>query len=117
VSAWRRSFGTDFVETLLWIGGGFLTTIMAAEFFHDKLMVLATAVSLIVAFGIRRNATLKAISPDGEASGAWRAADLEARVGELEQATTRIAELEERLDFAERLLAKQDEPVKLEGPR
>lgn len=45
-------------------------------------------------------------------------AELEARVAELEQQAARVHELEERLDFAERLLARSShEPQRLEGPR
>jgi hypothetical protein len=40
-------------------------------------------------------------------------ADLEARVAALEEATKRLAELEERLDFAERMLARQREADRL----
>jgi len=39
--------------------------------------------------------------------------DLRVRVGELDQLTQRISELEERLDFAERLLAQQREGQRL----
>jgi uncharacterized coiled-coil protein SlyX len=39
-------------------------------------------------------------------------AELEQRVAELEMDSARIAELEERLDFTERMLAKQKEPVR-----
>jgi hypothetical protein len=43
--------------------------------------------------------------------------ELRNRVVELEQQQSRVLELEERLDFAERLLAQQHEPVKLPDPR
>ncbi len=42
--------------------------------------------------------------------------DLRARLGELEQQVDRIHELEERLDFAERLLAQAREPAQLPNP-
>ncbi len=41
--------------------------------------------------------------------------DVQARLGELDQLTQRLGELEERVDFAERLLAKQREAQRL-GP-
>jgi tetrahydromethanopterin S-methyltransferase subunit G len=41
--------------------------------------------------------------------------DVEARLGELDQLKQRMSELEERVDFAERLLAKQREGLRL-GP-
>lgn len=39
--------------------------------------------------------------------------DLQARVAELEQVKQHVAELEERVDFAERLLAHQREPSRI----
>ena len=42
---------------------------------------------------------------------------LEAKVDELERAQHRIGELEERVDFAERLLARQNEAERLAPPR
>jgi hypothetical protein len=42
---------------------------------------------------------------------------LEGKVAELEQSQRRVAELEERLDFAERLLAQQKEADRLAPPR
>lgn len=52
---------------------------------------------------------------EGKASMALeqRLADLEQRVHEGDQAQQRILELEERLDFAERLLSQRDEPMTL----
>lgn len=52
---------------------------------------------------------------EGKASMAMeqRLVDLELRAHEGEQAQQRILELEERLDFAERLLAQREEPMKL----
>ena len=40
--------------------------------------------------------------------------ELEARVADLEAAQGRMLELEERVDFAERMLSQQREPVKLQ---
>jgi hypothetical protein len=45
--------------------------------------------------------------------GGGDSADLEARVAALEEATSRLAELEERVDFAERMLARQREADRL----
>jgi hypothetical protein len=64
-------------------------------------------------------------SPIGGALGRWiesksrkggdpeRFQELEARVVELEANCERMAEIEERLDFAERLLAQQRDPKEL----
>ena len=49
------------------------------------------------------------------AHDAERVEELERRVGELEAGQRRVAELEERLDFAERLLAQQRDAPRV-GP-
>ena len=54
----------------------------------------------------------------GPAIGARHGVDLDARFGEVDMLHVRIQELEERLDFAERLLAQaRTEPARLEAPR
>jgi hypothetical protein len=61
----------------------------------------------------------RGVSPTGLSTGevaVVRVGDLEHRVEELEAAQARIAELEERLDFAERLLTQHTE-VPLPAPR
>ncbi len=44
-------------------------------------------------------------------------AEVTARLDELQRGQERVAELEERLDFAERMLAQQREPARLPGER
>ena len=51
--------------------------------------------------------------PEDEA----RVAQLEQRVAELDAGQTRLGDLEERVDFAERMLIRQDAPVRLPGGR
>lgn len=43
--------------------------------------------------------------------------DLQGRLGELDQLQERVRELEERLDFAERILAKQRDGERLAAPK
>ena len=43
--------------------------------------------------------------------------DLQARLGELDQLKQRLGEIEERVDFAERLLAKRHEELRLGPPQ
>jgi cell division protein FtsB len=43
--------------------------------------------------------------------------DVEARLAELDQLKQRVVELEERVDFAERVLAQQREARRLEPPK
>lgn len=52
-----------------------------------------------------------------DAETAERFEMLEGKLAELEQSQHRIAELEERVDFAERLLARQNEAERLSPPR
>jgi hypothetical protein len=42
--------------------------------------------------------------------------DIQRRLDELENAEKRLAELEERLDFAERLLTRRQDPARLPPP-
>ena len=67
--------------------------------------VSAVIVSSLLFLAWRRR---KALSAEPEIEGSSeRMEDLEYRVADLEQAQQRVLELEERLDFAERLLARQ----------
>jgi hypothetical protein len=43
--------------------------------------------------------------------------DVQHRLGQLDQLQERVSELEERVDFAERLLAKQRDADRLDSPR
>lgn len=52
-----------------------------------------------------------------EAQGAERLEELERRMAELEGGQQRVAEIEERLDFAERLLAKRRDAERLAPPK
>ena len=48
---------------------------------------------------------------------AGQASELQAALERLEEQERRVAELEERMDFTERLLAQQNDQAKLERPR
>lgn len=64
----------------------------------------------IVLFPFARAWARRLAHRGGDADALQELGELRARVGELEADRARLAELEERLDFAERLLA-QREPV------
>ena len=54
-------------------------------------------------------------APAADSALEARVAELEHRLGEMEQEHSRVAELEERVDFAERMLARgRPEPERLE---
>jgi len=84
-----------------------------------KFVVLLAAVVVIPVAAYAAVAATRAIwvkgipQPDTPAADA-RWAELEARVAELEQGQAQVAELEERVDFSERLLAQQREPAQIE---
>ncbi len=68
-------------------------------------MIVATS---LVVFGVRRKVGLRRLGRPGPTTGeveAMRMEDLEQRVADLELVHERLAELEERMDFSERLLA------------
>src|SRR6185369_5356917 len=81
-------------------------------------MALVGVAGLVV-LAVRRRVALAAMEKrgeiSGEPSGAYRLADVEGRLAELETLHARVAELEERVDFSERLLASKGEPVRIEG--
>ena len=87
---------------LFWIG--------AVNSGEDALIGLsiASCASLIL-LSVRRRLALRRAGPVGLTSGEMTAAhvaELESRIADLEAAQARVAELEERLDFAERMLAQ-----------
>ncbi len=78
----------------------------------EGVMALVVAASL-VALAYRRTRALRHRMAEDQGDRE-RMQDLEARVADLEAAQGRMLELEERVDFAERLLSQHREPVKLQ---
>jgi hypothetical protein len=75
----------------------------------EEVLVSTVFATSAVVFGVRRRIALKR-SPEvttGEVAG-FRLDELEQRVADLEGQGARLAELEERMDFSERLLVKGD---------
>ena len=109
MSWWRRHFGIDGFDVTVHVG----VTVMLMAFVGmmdgpEELFPLMTAGSLVL-LAIRRKVGLKRADAVGLTSGQMAAArleELEQRMGDLESAHSRILELEERLDFTERLLAQ-----------
>jgi hypothetical protein len=84
----------------------------------EGLYPVTFGVSVIV-LGIRRRLALKGRNDRGLTTGemhAERIAELEQRMVELESVQARVYELEERLDFTERLLARERSPGALAPP-
>lgn len=76
---------------------------------QELFLVLAASLALLA---IRRRLAIRR-SPSDQADGAARVEELEQRVAELEAGQYRMMEIEERLDFAERLLTRDAEARKL----
>lgn len=114
MGVFKQAMGLDFVDvTIHVVTTGFLTILAdaAAQGNADGFIALICATSS-VALGVRRHFALKKQAQYPESTGevaALRVEDLEARVADLEHGQMRMQELEERLDFAERMLTQQRE--------
>jgi hypothetical protein len=124
MSLFKQTFGLDWVEVAIQVA---ITGIIAAAVDamvqgpgKDPLILGMIGTSFIV-FAIRRRFALRGTrGPVGLTSGemaAERLHEIEQRLGELESAHARIAELEERLDFTERLLASERPELLPRGDR
>ena len=117
----KRTMGLDFVDVAIHvIVTGFLAGMadVASSTDGEGLVMLVLAVSTVV-FGIRRHQALRQARQFPETTGevaALRVEELEMRMAELEQGQLRVQELEDRLDFAERMLMQQREARQL-SPR
>jgi hypothetical protein len=107
MSAIKRIVGLDAVDIVVQLGLTFFLMMLFDEKAPNGQGIAIVGVLSTVVFGIRRHFGLKQLPPatTGEIA-AERMAELEARVNEMDQMHFRIQELEERLDFAERLLAQ-----------
>jgi hypothetical protein len=84
-------------------------TIAAMTFFVSMVLIFRGAIGKAIARRIEGKAGLDSALSE-------RIEELEHRLAEMEQDRIRMGELEERLDFAERMLATPPERLK-EGPR
>jgi len=120
MSWFRKNLGLDAFDLLIHVS----VTIMVIFFVAmsngpEELLPVITGGSLLV-LAVRRRIALKS---GGATAGlttgemaAERIAELEDRVAELEAAQQEVAELAERLDFAERLLAQKGRDAAQIGP-
>lgn len=125
--SWFKShFGLDVVATTIHAAVTISAMVMVMAAFGnpwDTILGFKMIALSLVGFAWRRNRALKNMALRGEiglTSGrmaAERLAEMEQRLGELEAVQSRVAELEERLDFTERLLAGGErEPVPVWSP-
>jgi hypothetical protein len=117
----KRFFGIDFIDFLIQFGVTMAGCVIAASTTapNEEVGVSLVIVGSLVVLAWRRSKALKQQAAEPLSTGEVqleRLEFLEDRVAELEQGQGRILELEERLDFAERLLAKhRDVPARV-GP-
>ena len=83
---------------------------------HILALVLIFGGGIVIALGFSPIGKAVAERIRGRAPAAADAAQLDGVVDELEQVRRELAELQERMDFAERLLAKQREAERLAPP-
>lgn len=119
MSWFRRNIGLDGFDLALHVGVTFtLIAWVGMSNGPEEMFAMITGASLIV-LGVRRSLALRRGGQQGLTTGemeAERIAELEQRVAELEAAQAHVADLAERLDFAERLLAKSSPPLRVVGP-
>lgn len=106
----RRNLGLDGFDVIIQFGVTVaLMAMVDMSRGPEEFMAIIAATSLAV-LGIRRSIVLRADAKRGGLTtgemAAERIAELEQRVAELEAAQVQVAELGERIDFAERLLAQ-----------
>ena len=87
-------------------------TISAVQAFAAVVFILMTAGLGVIGLRWAWNHTGRPALPESGSP-----AELQGVLARLEESEQRIAELEERVDFSERLLAQQSEALKLEGPK
>ena len=111
---WKRAFGLDPIDFIVhFLAGGLVVGGLADAARNDVVGMVGSAV-LFVAYAWRRRRALASLpAGPGMSSGEVKLAELDAQAEELHELRGRLAELEERLDFTERMLAKSREPEQL----
>lgn len=119
MSWFRRNLGLDGFDLVLHVGVTCLLMVwVSMSNGPEEMFPVITGISLIV-LGIRRSLALRKAGHPGLTTGemaAERIAELEQRVAELESVHIQVADLAERLDFAERLLAQAPAALRVVGP-
>lgn len=114
---WRRQFGLHPVDMVIHATVGGLLCAGIDDAFHKDGITMLALMGVIVLYAWRRERALtRSPAAGGMTSGEVRLGELEAQAEELHELRTRMAELEERLDFTERMLAQVREPEQLGRP-
>lgn len=109
----KRSIGLDWFELTIHVGITVMLIIIGSTATvpngHGEIPVAGIAALSMGLLAWRRSRALSRMGPDTGEIHFDRLQELESRVAELEHQQGRVLELEERLDFAERLLTQQRE--------
>ena len=119
MSWFRKNVGLDGFDLVVHIGVTCMLMAWVAMSNGPEEMYPVIAGSSLVVLAIRRAIALRSGARTGLTTGemeAERIAELEQRVAELESAQAHVADLAERLDFAERLLAQAAPQLRVVGP-
>jgi len=110
---WKRTFGLHPVDMAFhFLIGGFLVGALGEASGNDSIILLGIA-GMLGAYVWRRQRAIAELPAAGMTSGEVRLDEFHAQAEELHDLRGRMIELEERVDFAERLLARQAEMDKL----
>jgi hypothetical protein len=112
----KRYVGLDLLDLVIHAGVTVALAITASEIFapSEEIGVGMVFAASFVALAWRRARALgQRTEFDGGGMAARQIAELEDRVAELEAGQGRVLELEERLDFTERMLARESERLRL----
>ena len=115
---WQRIFGLDIVDSAIHLSVTMLVAVMLGEASDNEFLAMFAIGAGLVTYAIRRRRALQHLPyAEGEIGEEERARleDLEMRVQMLEGMEHRVLELEERLEFAERVLARERESERLPG--
>jgi hypothetical protein len=118
-----RFLGMTLVITLVFLAGGFMVYLLEEianegfELLMVGLLALAGFAGLLLLGPVGRaiGRMLEGASTGDDGMLASRVADLEDRLQELSLETQRFLEIEERLEFTERLLAQHTDPARRVG--
>jgi len=114
----KKYLGLDLFDLAIHAGVTIAMAVVASSVFppaHEEVGVgLVFAISFVT-LAWRRRLGLREQETRGGEADPQRLLLLEDRVADLEQAQGRVLELEERLDFAERLLTRQRDDSRLPG--
>lgn len=116
----KKYVGLDFLDLVIQFAVTMCLAVIASAVTRpdDEIGVAMVCTASLAVLAWRRSRAMKEQQRSAPITGEVqldRLAYLEDRVAELEQGQQRVMELEERLDFTERMLAQQRDPARI-GP-